>query len=80
MSGTGQYIARTPPDFLSEQYELAWSGESRWRNSAGDRIYTYDRRHGHIEAYTKRGRHVGVLDVRTGEKVSDAKKGRKIDV
>ncbi|AWG66803.1 hypothetical protein DDT46_01500 [Mycobacteroides abscessus] len=73
-------MARTPPDFLSKQHQLAWNGESRWRNSVGDRIYTYDRTHGHIEAYTKRGRHVGVLDIRTGEQISDAVKGRKINV
>jgi putative cytotoxic protein len=76
----GQYIPREPPDFLSDQEDVAWSGESRWRNASGDRIYTYDQRHGHIEAYNKRGKHVGVLDVKTGEKIADAVKGRKIDV
>jgi hypothetical protein len=76
----GQYIPRQPPDFLSKQEEVSWNGESRWRDPSGDRIYTYDQRHGHIEAYNKRGRHVGVLDVQTGERIAGAKRGRKIDV
>jgi outer membrane protease len=73
-------VNREPPDFLSEQQKLSWSGESRWRDTTGDRIYTYDRVHGHVEAYNKRGRHVGVLDINTGEMIGDAKKGRRIDV
>lgn len=80
MGVPGQYIPRDPPDFLSEQEKVNWNGESRWRNSSRDRIYTYDQLHGHIEAYTKRGRHIGPLDVKTGEKIGPAEKGRKIDV
>ena len=80
MDVPGQYIPRQPPDFLSEQEKFTWHGESRWRDASGQRIYTYDQRHGHVEAYTKRGRHIGALDVKTGEKIKDAEKGRKIDV
>ncbi|MGU3497726.1 colicin E3/pyocin S6 family cytotoxin [Mycobacterium sp. C31M] len=76
----GHYVPRNPPDFLSEQAELPWRGESRWRDTSDQRIYTYDRRHGHVEVYNKRGNHLGVLDVVTGEKIGDAVKGRKIDV
>lgn len=80
MSVPGQYIPRQPPDFLSEQEELPWNGESRWRSACGKRIYTYDQLHGHIEVYNKRGKHLGELDVETGEKIAPAKKGRSIDV
>lgn len=76
----GQYVPRDEPDFLSEQEKVGWTGESRWRDTSAQRIYTYDQMHGHIEAYDKRGNHVGVLDVDTGEKIGDAVRGRKIDV
>lgn len=76
----GQYIARQEPDFLTSKEKFSWNGESRWRDGTGQRIYTYDRRHGHIEAYNKRGRHVGVLDAQSGVRISEAVTGRRIDV
>jgi hypothetical protein len=76
----GQYIARQEPDYLSLMEKYSWNGESRWRDGTKQRIYTYDRRHGHIEAYTRRGRHVAVLDVETGERIGPAVNGRSIDV
>ena len=76
----GQYIPRQHPDFLDEQEKFTWHGEPRWRDTSGQRIYTYDKRHGHIEAYNRRGRHVGVLDVKTGERIRGAVDGRRIDV
>jgi hypothetical protein len=80
LDSPGQYIPRTPPDFLSGKVKLPWKGESRWGDTSGQRIYTYDRTHRHIEVYDKRGNHIGVLDVDTGEKIGPAKGGRKIDV
>lgn len=80
MAVQGQYVPRQPPDFLSLQEVVPWKGESRWRDASGQRVYTYDQKHGEVEAYNKRGRHIGVLSVETGEKIKPAVKGRKIDV
>jgi hypothetical protein len=55
-------------------------GARRWRGEGGDRVYEWDDHHGHVEGYTKRGRHVGVFDAITGVKVGEPVKGRKIDV
>nr|WP_243636916.1 colicin E3/pyocin S6 family cytotoxin [Rhodococcus sp. Eu-32] len=55
-------------------------GNSRWRNAEGSRLYEWDSTHGHIEAYNKRGHHVGVLDSETGQLIGAAVKGRSIDV
>ncbi|WP_433827715.1 colicin E3/pyocin S6 family cytotoxin [Actinoplanes sp. CA-015351] len=74
------YVARQRPDFLDTCVKVAWSGNARWRNEDGSRIYEYDRLHGHVEAYSKRGRHVGVLDAQTGRTIGDAVPGRRIDV
>lgn len=73
-------VARSRPDWLDTQVKVQWNGEQRWRNRAGDRIYTYDHLHGHIEVFTKRGRHLGVADIDTGELIGEAVKGRRIDV
>ncbi|MFF0718758.1 colicin E3/pyocin S6 family cytotoxin [Micromonospora sp. NPDC003816] len=74
------YIARTRPDFLDSCVHVKRNGVSRWRNEDGDRLYEYDRLHGHVEVYDKRGRHLGVLDAQTGRRIGDAEPGRKIDV
>lgn len=78
--GAVQYVARTPPDFLDTLQKVKWTGESRWTDPATGYIYTYDRRHGHVEEYNARGRHVGVVDVKTGERIKGAEKGRRTDV
>jgi hypothetical protein len=56
------------------------SGEQRWRSSDGERLYTWDDVHQHIEVFNKRGRHLGVADARTGEMIDEAVPGRSIDV
>jgi Cytotoxic len=67
--------------FLREQDYLGFKhGARRWRNPDHDRIYEWDDRHQHIEAYNNRGVHVGVLHGVTGVKIADPVKGRKIDV
>lgn len=78
--GCVNYVARTPPDFLSELEKVNWHGESRWTDRATGYIYTYDRLHGHVEVFNKRGRHVGVVDVQTGERIGEAEKGRTTSV
>lgn len=55
-------------------------GERRWRNVQDDLIYTWDALHGEIEAYDRRGRHLGVLDAVSGEPIKPARKGRRIRV
>jgi putative cytotoxic protein len=45
------------------------------------RIYEYDGEHGgELEVYNKRGRHIGVADVYTGDFIKAAVRGRSIDV
>ncbi|EHK82134.1 colicin E3/pyocin S6 family cytotoxin [Rhodococcus pyridinivorans] len=73
-------VPRTRPDWLDDQVKLQRNGEQRWSNHDGSRLYEYDRLHGHIEVYNKRGRHLGVLDATTGEFIGDPVPGRKIDV
>jgi hypothetical protein len=56
-----------------------WNGQ-RWRDEYG-RIYTYDGEHGgELEVFNKRGEHIGVADVLTGEFIKPARRGRRIDV
>lgn len=67
--------------FLDNQVPCgAPGGRKRRRNQRGDRYYEWDSLHGHIEAYTRRGHHVGVLDAVSGELIGDAVPGRRIDV
>jgi hypothetical protein len=74
------YVARTHPDFLDSCIRVRRVGVNRWRNEGGDRFYEYDRLHGHVEVYNKRGYHLGVLDAQTGRRIGDPVPGRRIDV
>lgn len=75
------YIPRPHPCYLDDQVPCgAPNGAKRWRNARGDRYYEWDALHGHIEAYNRRGRHVGVLDAVTGQMIKDPVPGRRIDV
>jgi hypothetical protein len=75
------YIPRPDPCFLDGQISVgAPGGTRRWKNARGDRYYEWDGLHGHIEAYNKRGRHVGVLDPVSGTLIKEAVAGRRIDV
>ena len=49
----------------------------RWRDS--NHIYEWDYRHGHVEKYDLRGRHLGAYDHKTGEQVEDAVPSRRVD-
>lgn len=66
--------------FLATQERLPRRVPPRWRSSDGDRLWEWDSLHGHIEGYNRRGRHIGVFDPRTGERIGEAVKGRRIDV
>jgi hypothetical protein len=55
-------------------------GARRWRNARGTLLYTWDSLHGEVEVFDTLGRHQGVLDAVTGQRIKPARKGRKIDV
>ena len=75
------YVPRPSPCFLDHQVPIgAPGGRKRWRDLGGDRLYEWDGLHGHIEAYNRRGRHVGVLDAVTGVMIGEPEPGRRIDV
>ena len=50
----------------------------RWKIPSGD-ILEWDYRHGHIEAYNRRGEHVGEFDFRTGQQIGPAVPDRKVE-
>ena len=68
------------PCFLDDCDSLgAVNNIKRWRDKNGDRLFTWDSLHGEIEVFTKRGKHLGVMNPQ-GEFIKDAIKGRTIDV
>lgn len=69
-----------PSYFDSREYLGFVHGAQRWRSPCGQRLYTWDAFHGEIEVFTKRGKHLGVLDVVNGNFIKDAVRGRTIDV
>lgn len=74
------YTPRPRPCFLDQLTRLrTLNNEPRWQSDDG-RIYTYDPRHCELEVYNRRGVHIGVADVYSGEFIKPARKGRKIDV
>jgi hypothetical protein len=69
------------PCFLDDCEPLGFiAGERRWRNREGTRLYTWDYRHGEIEVFDRRGRHLGAADAITGVPTKPAVRGRRIDV
>jgi hypothetical protein len=67
--------------FLHEQDYVGYKhGARRWRSKDGERLYTWDDLHNHVEVYNKRGDHLGVLDAVSGVRIGDAVRGRTIDV
>lgn len=74
---------KTAPEygFLKNQTYLGHkNGQRLWTNHDRNRYFTWDRLHGEIEVYNKRGRHLGALDSISGVFIKNAVKGRKIDV
>ena len=69
------------PGFLDKCLYLGFShGERRWRDPNDDLLYTWDGFHGEVEVFNMRGRHLGVVDAVTGERIKPARKGRRIRV
>ncbi|MGA6828846.1 colicin E3/pyocin S6 family cytotoxin [Nitrospira sp. NS4] len=58
----------------------AFSGEKRWVSKDGSRIYTWDKLHGEIEVFNRRGHHLGAIDPIHGNLIKPAVKGRTINV
>lgn len=50
----------------------------RWKDSEGT-IYEWDSRHGRVEKYNKRGKHLGEFDPETGEQLGQANPDYEID-
>ncbi|MGI9004027.1 MAG: colicin E3/pyocin S6 family cytotoxin [Pseudonocardia sp.] len=50
----------------------------RWKDPEG-KIYEWDRQHGAVEVYNKKGRHVGEFDPNTGEQTKPANPRRRVD-
>ena len=44
------------------------------------RFYTWDRLHGHIEKFSKTGKHLGILDAITGKIIDDIVVGRRLKI
>ena len=72
-------VPRPTPSFLDgmEKFKVI-DGRMTWKSK--NMYYQWDELHGEIEAYNKRGFHLGALDAVTGELIKEAKRGRKINV
>lgn len=53
-------------------------GRYRWRDDTY--IYEWDRQHGRVEKYTKRGHHIGEFDAVTGKQTGPRIADRRIKV
>lgn len=65
--------------FISQLEHVTHRGAKRWRSHDGQRLYTWDTRHGELEVFNSRGRHLGAVDPTTGVQTKGAVKGRTID-
>ncbi|MDO9707103.1 colicin E3/pyocin S6 family cytotoxin [Paracraurococcus lichenis] len=83
--GSQDYVP--PPDLLPAfplarrarpKTRLPWGGlRARWKDS--DRIYEWDYRHGAVEVYDRRGRHLGQFDPATGLRQKPADPLREVE-
>ncbi len=69
------------PCFLDKciRYKVE-GGFQIYKDPYEDLYYTWDFTHGEIEVFSKRGRHLKVIDAVTGEFIKHAVKGRKINL
>lgn len=73
------YKTRPSPCFLDDMEK--WKViDGRQTYKANNKLYQWDELHGEIEVYNIRGRHIGVLDAKSGKYIKDAVRGRKINV
>ena len=70
---------RPVPGYLDlfEKYQIR-NRVQIWTNKERDRFFTWYYTHGEIEAFDKRGNHLGAFHGITGEKLKDAVRGRKL--
>lgn len=75
-----RYKPRPPSPFLDGICErVPHRVPPRWRHPDGW-LFEWDQRHGNLEGYNKRGKHLGVFDVSTGERIGPPVRGRDVDV
>lgn len=68
------------PSFLDRCVYLGYIyGERRWRDIDGQ-LYTWDARHGELEVFDSRGKHLGAAEPLNGTMIKPTRKGRKISV
>jgi hypothetical protein len=73
------YIPLSSPNYTERLTPLRqFNGRKRWRDDESKRIFEYDSQHGELEVYNKRGRHLGVADVESGQLIKPAIKDRRI--
>jgi len=51
----------------------------RWKNFEDGTIYEWDYRHGRVEKYNSRGKHLGEFDYQSGVQIKDANPNRSIE-
>lgn len=77
---SASYRPRPVPNLLDDLERLKRRGPARWLDREEELLFEYDALHGHVEGYNVRGRHIGVFDAVTGERIGPAIRGRRIDV
>ncbi|NBY57342.1 MAG: hypothetical protein EBQ57_03255 [Actinobacteria bacterium] len=65
--------------FIRRLERYFYQGQRIWISDDRRFRYTWDSLHGEVEVYSRRGRHLGVLDC-NGTTIGSAVKGRRIDV
>ena len=71
------YIAKPKPCYIDRYTFYKVIGRRKVYRGDG-RYYSWDELHGEIEVFDKFGYHLGALDAVTGEKIKEAKKGRRL--
>lgn len=71
------YKPKPKPCYI-DKYEFYKVIENRKVYRGEGRYYSWDELHGEIEVFNSRGYHLGALDAITGEKIKEAKKGRRL--
>jgi len=72
------YIPRPSPCYLDNMEKHIVDGNTQIYKM-NDKYYSWDKLHGEIEVFNKRGFHIMVLDS-NGKQIKGAKKGRYINV
>ena len=57
---------------------VAGKRRARWVDNDGN-VYEWDYQHGHLEAYNRRGEHIGVVDPQTGRRIGAVVPGGRVE-